>query len=89
VKDYISKILESKNYPEQAYRSCVGILSQVKEVGKERLIKAVTRATYFQSYSYKTLKNILEGKLDRLEDITEDQGEIPFHENIRGKNQYQ
>jgi len=89
VKDYISKILESKNYPEQAYRSCVGILSQVKKVGKERLIKAVTRATYFQSYSYKTIKNILEGKLDRLEDITENQREIPFHENIRGKNQYQ
>lgn len=88
VKDYITRILESKAYPEQAYRSCVGILSQAKKVGKQRLIKAVARATHFQSYSYKTIKNILEGKLDQLDEIQDLQSRLPFHENIRGKDQY-
>jgi hypothetical protein len=89
VKDYITRILESKAYPEQAYRSCVGILSQAKKVGEKRLIKAVARATHFQSYSYKTIKNILEGKLDQLDEIQDLQPKLPFHENIRGKDQYQ
>jgi hypothetical protein len=26
VKDYITRVLETTTYPEQAYRSCVGIL---------------------------------------------------------------
>ena len=38
VKQYITRILESKTYPEQAYRSCVGILSQEKKVWKQRLV---------------------------------------------------
>jgi hypothetical protein len=44
VKEYIEQILWQKSYPEQAYRSCVGILSFEGKVGKERLINAVERA---------------------------------------------
>lgn len=90
VKQYITCILDSKTYPEQAYRSCVGILSQEKKVGKERLIKAVERAIYYNVYNYKTIDRIIKGKLDMLNPDTETtiQAKLPFHENIRGAENY-
>jgi hypothetical protein len=91
VKQYITTILESKAYPEQAYRSCVGILSQEKKVGRQRLIKAVERAIYFNIYNYKTIHRILKGKLDMLEIDNNKavQTKLPFHDNIRGSENYQ
>lgn len=90
VKQYIEKILEQKLYPEQAYRSCVGILSFEKKAGKERLINAIERATFYQVYNYKAVRKILEGKLDMLDhrNNTEKQVTLPFHENIRGAENY-
>jgi transposase len=89
VKDYITHILQGKTYPEQAYRSCVGILSQEKKVGRERLIGAVQRATQFGAYNYTTIHKILTLGLDRLVEPAEPaQGSLPFHENIRGADHY-
>lgn len=90
VKDYIQAILESKTYPEQAYRSCVGILSQEKKVGRQRLIDAIERATHYGAYNYKIIDRILKGGLDRLKDDTgPQQTTLPFHDNIRGADHYQ
>ena len=90
VESYIRKIIAKKVYPEQAYRSCVGILSFSKKAGKERLIKAVERADYYGVYNYKTIKNIIEGKLDTLvkPEEQEFQTSLGFHENIRGAESY-
>ena len=44
VADYIIQIIESRNHPEQAYKSCLGILNFEKKVGKQRLINACKRA---------------------------------------------
>lgn len=90
VKAYIEQILEQKTYPEQAYKSCVGILSFEKKVGKERLVKAIDRAIYFQVYNYKAIKKIIEGGLDTLVEPKGQtaQQELPFHKNIRGKSNY-
>jgi transposase len=89
VKSYIEQILGQKSYPEQTYRSCVGILSLEKKVGRERLIKAIERASSYNAYNYKVIKNIIAGGLDKLTETgTTKQGRLPFHENIRGKEQY-
>jgi Mu transposase-like protein len=40
VRLYILKILQRKQHPEQAYKSCVGILSFSRKAGNERLITA-------------------------------------------------
>ncbi len=90
VKDYIVAILERKPYPEQAYRSCVGILSQEKKVGRQRFIKAVERATHFGAYNYKTIERILRNGLDKLDENQQDstQTSLPFHDNIRGAEDY-
>jgi transposase len=90
VKSYIEKVIEKKTYPEHAYRSCVGILSYEKKIGKQRLIKAIERATFYQVYNYKVIKKILQGNLDMLmdEELNLPQRTLPFHENIRGANNY-
>lgn len=87
VKSYIEQILGQKNYPEQTYRSCVGILTFEKKVGKERLINAVDRASNYHVYNYKVIKNIITGKLDKLVEEPAEPA-LPFHENIRGKENY-
>ena len=90
VKAYINAILQSKAYPEQAYRSCVGILSLEKKVGKQRLIAAIERATHYGAYNYKIIDRILKGGLDRLKnDTPSNQASLPFHDNIRGPEDYQ
>lgn len=88
-KEFIEKVLRLKKHPEQAYKSCLGILTLERKVGKERLNKACSRALYYQAYNYKIIKNILERGLED-ESITEHQQrlEIPSHENIRGKDYY-
>jgi transposase len=91
VKDYIIQVLESTAYPEQAYKSCVGILSREKIVGTERFIKAIERATFYGAYNYSIIRKILASGLDRLE-LTDDltaPATLPLHDNIRGAGFYQ
>lgn len=90
VKLYILKVLERKQHPEQAYKSCVGILSFAKKVGTQRLINACKRALSYGAYNYKTIQTILEKELDKRDAPQEtDHLLLPQHDNIRGENYYQ
>lgn len=89
VKLYIIKILDRKQHPEQAYKSCVGVLGFAKKVGNDRLIKACQRALGYGIYNYKTIQKILENKLDTQDEESNEQLEMPLHENIRGEAYYQ
>ncbi len=90
VKLYILKILARKQHPEQAYKSCVGILSFAKKVGNERLIAACQRALGYGLHNYKIIQKILENGLDQQPHEEEsEQLQMPLHENIRGENYYQ
>jgi transposase len=87
-ESFIKIILETKSHPEQAYKSCVGILSYNKKVGSERLNLACRRADEFGSHSYKAVKNILNGAYERLSTQELSQYKTPEHENIRGADYY-
>ena len=87
VRLYILKILSRKQHPEQAYKSCVGVLGFAKKVGNERLIKACQRALGYGLYNYKTIQKILENGLEDLPDENE-QLQMPLHDNIRGEEYY-
>jgi len=89
VQLYILKILDRKQHPEQAYKSCIGILSFAKKVGNERLIKACQRALGYGIYNYKTIQKILEKGMDKYDDEDNVQIPMPFHDNIRGEDYYQ
>jgi len=89
VGEYIIKIIESRNHPEQAYKSCMGILSYEKKVGKERLIKACKRGLDFAIYNFKAIQTILENNLDMIEEQLDQDTDLPDHNNIRGKGYYE
>lgn len=82
----ICDILERKKYPEQAYRSCMGILGLAKKVGNERLTNACTRTLEYGVCNYKMVQQILEKGLDKTNEEQIEEA-IPKHNNIRG-NQY-
>jgi transposase len=87
---YIILVIEGKQHPEQAYKSCSGILSLTKKVGSERLLNACRRAHSFGVYNYPIVLQILEKNLDRLSDEEQLQAlTMPHHHNIRGSDYYQ
>jgi len=84
----VKAIIASKSHPEQAYKSCLGILTKAKKYGKEILDLACGRALHFESYNYMTVKNILENKLYVLNEDEKLQYRLPEHDNIRGAEYY-
>lgn len=87
VNEFIFNIIERRQHPEQAYKSCMGILSYAKKVGNKRLNDACKRALEYQIFNFKIIQNILEKGLDCLT-TNDDEPEIPEHKNIRGKHYY-
>ena len=87
VEYYIGQVLIKKKYPEQAYKSCQGILSFAKRVGNDRLIKACHRAHEIGYYNYKMIEDILTKNLDKYQEEPQP-SHMPSHENIRGGNYY-
>lgn len=89
VRLFIEKILDRKQHPEQAYKSCMGVLNFERRVGKERLISACKRALDYGHYNYKIIESILEKGLDRMDqDSQESNTDMPTHSNIRGKDYF-
>ena len=93
VKEYLTKVIEARRYPEQAYKSCKGILSLGKRVGEERLVKACRLGLILRNYSYQAIEQILTNRqeeviLDEEETTDNSVPTIPQHKNIRGKEYY-
>lgn len=89
VRLYILKVLDRRQHPEQAYKSCMGILGFAKKAGEKRLINACRRALGFGIYSYRTIQTILERNLDQYgESLFADELPMPSHDNIRGGDYY-
>ncbi len=89
VGEFIIKIIENRNHPEQAFKSCLGVLTFEKKVGRIRLINACKRALDFKIYNFKTIQNILENNLDSIDEDKDLNQDLPEHQNIRGKNYYE
>lgn len=90
VVSYIKKVMEEKTHPEQAYKSCSGILSFARRVGFKRLINACRWADSYGLYNYPAIERILNNRQDEVPlEEDEPQPVFPTHENIRGKEYYQ
>jgi transposase len=84
----IAAVLESREVPEQAFRSALGILSLGKKYGSVRLEAASRRALRYRITSYKGLGNILKRGLEQDEQQEALLSPIPAHPNIRGGEYY-
>ncbi len=85
----IRSVMASRKHPQQAYRSCLGILRLGKAYGDERLEAACRRALTLGSCRYKSIESILKHRLDELP--LEEQQELALpdtHDNIRGPAYY-
>ena len=86
----IRKILSTRRYPEQSFRSCLGIIRLGKSYGDDRLESACRRALYADTCSYKSIESILKHNLDQ-QALPELEPEAPLpddHENLRGSDYF-
>jgi transposase len=83
-------ILASRLHPQQAFRSCLGLMRLGKIYGPERLEAASKRALHYQAASYRSINSILKNRLDekRLEEEAPVSKPIS-HPNIRGSAYYE
>jgi len=88
LKELIATVIESREVPEQAFKSCLGILSLEKSFGKDRLESASKRANTYQLASYKAIKRILDHNLDQKNESQQQVAQLPDHQNIRGADYY-
>ncbi len=88
----ITHILESKPYPEQAYKSSLGILSLAKKYGNDILNITCRKACNMERVNYVFISDEIQRVKDQNEtDLDENILSLlpEIHENIRGKEYYQ
>lgn len=83
----VQRILKSRNFYEQTYNSCLGILRLGKQYSPQRLESACQRIQDAPLVNYGMVANILKRHLDK----TSPGPELftPPHEQIRGSENYQ
>ena len=86
--EYIQLLIQQQDYPETGYKQALGIISLKKAFEKERIETACTMALTQEWYSYRTIKRILENKMDKMVNSVQQQQSIPIHMNIRGPESY-
>lgn len=83
----ISQLLESKQFTQQTFLSCKGLIRLAEKYGNNRIDNACRMSLSAGYLSYKTIKNILVNNMDKRE-IQPEQYSLPLHENIRGSKEY-
>jgi transposase len=83
----VSSTLKSRPFPQQAYRSCLGILSLAKKHNTAVMERACQNVLEAKVFSYQAVKDELEWiKKQAAPPVLET---LPAHENIRGNHYYQ
>lgn len=86
-------LLNSREHPEQAYRSCLGLLNLKRDYGADRLNNACAHARKIKGYRLKNIRAILQSGKDKQPLQPEvKQTTLPLHdshENVRGAASYQ
>jgi transposase len=82
----IQSILSSRQHPEQAFRSCLGILRLSGQYAHPLMESACQEAYQDKTLNYRGVKAVLE----RLQPVSTSQTPpLPSHENIRSNSYYQ
>jgi transposase len=85
--DFVVRLLRARVHPEQAFKSCMGVMSLAKTFGKDRVEAACARAIHFQAFSYRNVKTILDKGLD-AEGVSQIPKPVADHANVRGADYY-
>lgn len=88
VKQLVENIMSKRVFPEQAYKSCLGIIRLEKHYSAEKLNAACQRALDFKIDSYQGVKNILSKELEAKTTQKNARLYRRKHENIRGADYF-
>jgi hypothetical protein len=88
IQSFIELLLESKEHPQQAFKSCMGVLKLEKKYNNQDLEKVCKKAIEYNCISYRFIDNSLKNNIHKIEDENPVDMKLPFHENIRGKDNY-
>lgn len=87
--EFIEHMIVSRAFPQQALRSCLGLLRMGDRFGEERLEKACAIALSAGATRYQQVESILKKRLDTLTHSHEKNDPIiSDHGNIRGSKYY-
>jgi transposase len=87
--EFIDHMIASRAFPQQAYRSCLGLLRLGERYGEARLEKACTIALAAGASRYQQVESILKKRLDKAPPTSsQDTPIISNHKNIRGSKYY-
>ena len=81
---FIAALLHSRPYPQQAFRSCLGVLNLARKYPQAVLEEASQRSLTAHLYSYRDLK----AELEALAAAPVQDHPLPAHENVRGDTYY-
>jgi transposase len=84
----VEVILREKRHPEQGFRSCLGIVRLAGRFERARVEAACERALAVGTRSFRSVKSILDTKLDRKRPEKAADGPAIVHANIRGPTFY-
>jgi hypothetical protein len=82
----VQAIISHRRHPEQAFRSCLGILRLSSQASAAQMETACQMALQAHLLNYSAFKDILEHLPVSKNDIP---APLPAHENIRGQSYYQ
>jgi transposase len=82
---FMNATLHARPFPEQAYRSCLGVLSLAKKHPHAHIEQACQAVLDAKTFSYKAVKE----ELDWLAKQPVAPETLPAHANIRGHDYYQ
>ena len=81
---YLTALMHNRAFPEQAYRSCLGVLSLARKYPHPLLEMACQRLQEARLLSYRDLKS----ELETLARQSTSDNPPAKHENVRGKTYY-
>lgn len=85
-RELMEAMLRSYPRPEMGFRGCQGILRLAQRYGRERLESACARSLDAGSARYRTVRNLLENRLEQVESLPDP--EPIRHGNVRGSGYY-
>ena len=87
---FIEQMIASRAFPQQAFRSCLGLLRLASRYGEDRLESACSIAYQAGATRYQQVESILKNKMDLVtQSSMKPIAPTPIHDNIRGSNYYQ
>jgi len=89
VLEVIERVLKNSIHPEQAYKTCQGILVLGKKTSNEILLQSCVIALQYNVCTYRNIHRLALGQYANRDYLmTKPTPQLPLHDNVRGANNY-